>query len=311
MELNKLNANQKYLMLNHDDNVVVYLNGKEVYDKEGFVHQFIYVPIESGIIKQGKNVLAIHVKNTAGGRFLDAGIVEEVPTPTKIMAATQTNVALTATTTKYTFKCGPINLEASFTSPLLLNDIKLTARPISYITYGVMSNDKKSHNVQVYFGASSDIAVNTPNQPINASKSTSKGLSILKAGTVEQAVLKRRGDNVRIDWGYMYVAAPESYKATQIIGKQSANLQAFSDGKYTIKDKVSNIETVDLGTVLNYGNITGNMVEKYVMLGYDDIKSVQYFGEDLLPIWEKNGFEQLCRSIGAGRNRLSTGNLFV
>ncbi|MBC7416558.1 MAG: DUF4964 domain-containing protein [Pedobacter sp.] len=75
--LDKVNANAKYLVLNHDDNVVVYLNGKEVYKKEGWVNQFIYIPISDGVLKTGKNVLAIHVQNTAGGRCLDAGIVED------------------------------------------------------------------------------------------------------------------------------------------------------------------------------------------------------------------------------------------
>lgn len=288
-DISKINSSQKYLILNHDDNVVVYLNGKEIYQKEGYVHQFIYIPLSAGVLKAGKNVLAIHIKNTAGGRYLDAGIVEEIPNDTKIIAATQTDVSFKATTTKYTFTCGPIDLEASFTSPLLLNDIKLTARPVSYITYGVKSNDKKIHNVEIYFGASSDIAVNMPSQAVDVSKSQSKGLAILKAGTVEQPVLKKRGDDVRIDWGYFYVAAPDSYKATQIIGKQADNLTAFATEKYDSKNQVSDAHTLDLGTIINYGKITENLVQKHIMLGYDEVKSVQYFGEDLLPLWKKTG----------------------
>ncbi|MET4082239.1 hypothetical protein ABIB40_002197 [Pedobacter sp. UYP30] len=288
-DLSKINPGKKFLMLNHDDNVVVYLNGKEIFKKEGFVNQFIYIPIPDGVLTTGKNVMAIHVKNTAGGRFLDAGIVEDLPSSLKMLPAKQTNVSLKATTTKYTFACGPVDLEASFTSPLLLNDIKLTARPVSYITYGVKSNDKKVHNVEIYFGASSDLAVNTPNQPVDAWKSESKGLSILKAGTVTQPVLKKRGDDVRIDWGYLYVAAPNSYKATQIIGNQTDNLEAFQNSKYTSKNEVSNKLSVDLGTIINYGKITENLVQKHVLVGYDDVKSVTYFFKDLLPAWKKTG----------------------
>ncbi|MGY3055411.1 hypothetical protein ACVWYG_003627 [Pedobacter sp. UYEF25] len=287
--LDGVSDNAKYLVLNHDDNVIVYLNGQEVYKKDGWVNQFVYIPIPASALKKGRNVMAIHVKNTAGGRFLDAGIVEDAPENLEILAAKQTNVSFKATTTKFTFTCGPIDLEASFTSPLLINDIKLTARPISYLTYGVKSNDKKVHDVQIYFGASSDLSVDSPTQPINASQSEGKGLSILKAGTISQQILKKHGDDVRIDWGYVYVATPNTYKATQIIGNQTDNLQSFRDSKYTSKKQVSNAQTIDLGTIIDYGKITENLVQKHVLVGYDDLKSVQYFGEDLLPIWRKNG----------------------
>ncbi len=288
-ELSKINPGKKYLMLNHDDNVVVYLNGKEIYKKEGWVNQFIYVPIPDGVLTAGKNVLAIHVENTAGGRFLDAGIVEDLPSDINLMDAKQTDVSFKATTTKYTFTCGPVDLEATFNSPLLLNDIKLTARPVSYITYGVKSNDKKVHDVAIYFGASSDIAVNDPSQPVNVWKSENKGLSILKTGTVAQSVLQKKGDDVRIDWGYLYVAAPVDYKAIQIIGNQTDNLEAFGSSKYTSKNQMSNVEKIDLGTILNYGKVSENLVQKHVLVGYDDVKSVTYFFKDLIPVWKQTG----------------------
>lgn len=287
--MTEISKSKKYLVLQHDDNVIVYLNGQQIYKEDGYVAKYIYIPIANDVFKKGKNMLAIHVKNTAGGRFLDAGIVEDIPDNVDMLAAIQTNVSFAATTTKYNFTCGGVNLEASFTSPLLLNDINLTARPVSYISYAVKSNDNKAHQVEIYFGVSSDVAVNTPDQPVNVWKNESKGLSILKAGTVEQAILKRTGDGVRIDWGYLYVATTNAYKATQIIGEESANLAAFKSRKYTTKNQLSNVRTVDLGTIINFGKVDETPVSKHVLVGYDDLKSVQYFGEDLLPIWRKNG----------------------
>ena len=113
----------------------MYINGQKVYEKEGWVHEYIYIPLAEGILKKGENLLAIECKNTAGGRFLDAGIVEEVPQAANMLNANQTNVSVGATHTLYTFKAGGINLNLTFTSPLLLNDLNLTARPISYLTY--------------------------------------------------------------------------------------------------------------------------------------------------------------------------------
>ncbi|WP_131535418.1 glutaminase family protein [Pedobacter nototheniae] len=289
---------KKYLKLSHDDNVIVYLNTKTIYQKEGWVHEYIYIPIEDGILTDGENTLAIHCKNTAGGRHLDAGIVEEVPQGSKILTAKQTNVSFEATTTKYTFSCGKVNLDVTFTSPLLLNDINLTARPISYISYIAKSNDAKSHQVSVYFSASTNIAVNTSNQPVSAWKTSKNNLSILKAGTIEQPILQKKGDDTRIDWGYMYVAVPAKFKAQQYIGKQEENLQNFVGAKYPQQTHVLNSTQLDLSSVIPFGTVTATPVEKYVMMGYDDLKSVEYFEKALLPIWKKSGvqFENLLVS---------------
>ncbi|WP_316804065.1 glutaminase family protein [Pedobacter nototheniae] len=286
---------KKYLKLSHDDNVIVYLNTKTIYQKEGWVHEYIYIPIEDGILTSGENTLAIHCKNTAGGRHLDAGIVEEVPQGSKILTAKQTNVAFEATSTQYTFNCGQVNLQVTFTSPLLLNDINLTAKPISYISYVAKANDAKAHQVAVYFSASSNIAVNTSNQPVSAWKTSKNNLSLLKAGTVEQPILQKKGDDTRIDWGYMYVAVPAKFKAQQFIGKQDENLKNFLSGKYPQQTQRLNTTELDLSSVIPFGTVTAKPVEKYVMMGYDDLKSVEYFGKSLLPIWKKSGqsFENL------------------
>ncbi|WP_132529987.1 glutaminase family protein [Pedobacter psychrotolerans] len=281
-------ATKKYLKLNHDDNVTVYLNGHKVYEKEGWVHEYIYIPLVDGILNKGDNILAIDCKNTAGGRFLDAGIVEEVPQNATILNARQTNVSVGATNTIYTFTAGGVNLNLTFTSPLLLNDLNLTARPISYLTYSVKSADTKAHQVDVYFSASSNLAVNTPDQPVSVWKKNENNLSILKAGTVEQPVLKKKNDDLRIDWGYLYIAVPKQFKATQFFGTPIDNLQNFKTGKYPQVTQALNVKTQSLGTVIPFGAVNSKPIEKYLMLGYDDLKSVEYFGDQLLPIWKKS-----------------------
>jgi len=288
----KVSSAKKYLKLNHDDNVIVYLNGKIIYKKNGWVSDYSYLPIEDGILKTGKNVLAIHCKNTAGGRHLDAGIVEEEADHLKIAPATQTNVSIQSTTTKYTFSCGPVELQVAFTSPLLLNDIKLTARPISYINYTVKSTDTKQHHVDILFGASSNLAVNTPNQSISAWKSSKNNLSILKTGTVEQPVLKKRGDDLRIDWGYLYVAVPARFNAIQFIATQNESLKNFVDSKYPTQAQVLNSKNLNLSSIIPFGSVSSTPVDKYMMLGYDDLKSVEYFGEKLQPVWRQSGSTQ-------------------
>src|SRR3546814_10383619 len=49
----------------------------KIYSHVGWTGEFVYLPFDKKVLKQGKNLLAIHVANTAGGAWLDAGIVNE------------------------------------------------------------------------------------------------------------------------------------------------------------------------------------------------------------------------------------------
>jgi hypothetical protein len=261
-------AEKVYLKLHHDDNVVVYLNGKSIYEKTGWVHEYIYIPVNKQNLKVGKNTLAIHVKNTAGGRHIDADLVMEPASDKSVLLAKQTSVAVEATRTIYNFLCGGVNLNVTFLSPLLLDDVALTERPVSYINYVVKSADGKKHTVRVNFTASSALAVNTPSQPVTGSTEVYNGLSMLKAGTVEQPVLKKKGDDVRIDWGYMYVAVPQSYKAQQLLKKSGT--------------------MINLSTDIEFGAVSATPVSRHVLVGYDDSDPIEYFQQRLKPLWKKN-----------------------
>ncbi|MEO7802080.1 MAG: DUF5127 domain-containing protein, partial [Ginsengibacter sp.] len=199
--------NKLFLKLRHDDDVEVYINAVEVIKRPGATGKFLYLPLIDSILKKiktGTNVLAMHVVNTGGAAWLDGGLVEEpkLVSVNKTQLASQKSITINATQTSYTFTCGKADLQLTFTSPLIINDLDLLARPVSYISAKVSANDGASHDVQLYFGASTDIAVNTPLQEVKAQQYAAKGLSILKAGTTEQAVLQKKGDDLRIDWGY-------------------------------------------------------------------------------------------------------------
>ena len=73
------NLNKLFLKIQHDDNIEVFLNGEQVYDYTGWFHKYQYISLDAmkSKLKSGKNMLAIHVANTAGGAFLDAGVVYE------------------------------------------------------------------------------------------------------------------------------------------------------------------------------------------------------------------------------------------
>lgn len=281
------NFNKLFLKLQHDDDVEVYLNGETVYATKGFTGKFIYLPMNDEIkskIKKGKNILAIHVTNNVGGAWLDAGIVEEPKQPANqaIQIAVQKSVILNATQTAYEFTCGKVDLNLTFTSPLLINDLTILSRPVSYICAKMKSNDGTQHSVQLYFGASTDIAANTPMQQIRAQKYTANNLTILKAGTTEQPVLKKKGDDLRIDWGYMYIATPAAAGVKQSVSETAAMSKAFQSAA-----TISTGKHLMLNTIVNMGKINGTEKEQLILIGYDDLYSVQYFLKNLKPWWKE------------------------
>lgn len=202
-----------------------------------------------------------------------------------IAVAKQTDVTVTATRTIYRYTCGGVDVQLQFTSPLLLNNWAVLTRPVSYITVTLQSNDGKEHDAEVKLGVSTNIAVNKPDQEVKAEKLvTADGLQVLKAGTTQQPVLQKRGDDLRIDWGYMYVATPKGSNAIQNIDKATAEFPLVLKPL----DQQTGTNLI-LRTSFPRIKINNKPQEQFLMLGYDDVYSIQYFKENLPPVWRAEG----------------------
>jgi hypothetical protein len=292
--LTDTHLNKLYLKLHHDDNVEVYLNEQLIYTCQcwnGKPENFPIDDVVKNSLKKGKNVLAVHCANTAGGAWLDAGLSmepQETGKSREISLAEQKSVNVNATQTIYQFTCGAVDLRLCFTSPLLINNLDVLSRPVSYVSFKVKANDDNPHEVQLYFGASTDLAVNTPVQGVIAQRYTSGSLSLLKAGTKEQPILQKKGDDLRIDWGYVYVAAPLSQQAKQTITGAGESVKEFT-GNITRSAKPANTtqgKQLMLNTVFSLGKVGRKEQERLVLVGYDDLYAIQYFHQNLKPWWK-------------------------
>ena len=196
-------------------------------------------------------------------RFLGAGGPDDsaaLATP-----AIQQWVSVNATQTIYQIACGGVDLTLTFTSPLLLSDLELLSRPVSYVSFRLRSNDGASHPVGLSLAVSGDLARNTPDEPLKTESGMAGGLSFLRSGTEAQPVLQRKGDDVRIDWGYVYVAAPNEKGLVQT-----------GQGDW-------------MRTVFPSAPVGEDPVEKLVLIGYDERYAVEFFGRKLLPWWRSEG----------------------
>lgn len=286
-ELNKNDFEAPLLKLQYDDDVEVYLNGQLIYTGSCCAMKYNLIPLTAAL-KKGRNVLAIHVVNTGGMALLDVGIVQKAApaAPSNIQTAQQKQVRFNATQTLYAFRCGPVDLQLVFTSPLLINDLEVLSRPVSYLSATVKSADGQPHRVALNIGVSTDLATNSSAQEVGTSAYTSRQLSILKAGTTEQPILKKKGDDLRIDWGYVYVATPSDKQVKQYIATQSKPFEAARTTGKTGK-------MLTLHTEADLGEVRDQEKSQVLLLAYDDLFSLQYFGQNLRPWWNTKGTQSM------------------
>ena len=62
----------------------------------------------------------------------------------------------------------------------------------------------------VYFDVTGEWVVDKPEQKVVWRRMSNKiaGNTFISMGSVDQPILEKDGDNLRIDWGYLYVGAP-------------------------------------------------------------------------------------------------------
>jgi len=173
-ELTDLTIEKLVLQLRHDEDVEVFINGELAYscDNSCYTSDYRNYPLSDLVkskLKTGKNLLALHCMNANGWSWLDAGLGRQESVK-GMNRAVQKKVTITATQTSYVFQAGAIDLELNFLSPLIASDLDLLSRPVSFVNFKVKSNDGKTHNVELYFGVSSDFAVNKTMEEITAEK---------------------------------------------------------------------------------------------------------------------------------------------
>ncbi len=129
-------------------------------------------------------------------------------------ALEQKTLTVSPTRTVYTFSGAGIGVTLTFLTPAFPDDLDVLSRPTTYLTWEVTSSDGQPHDVRLYFDASADLAVNTPEQPVTWSRFRLGPHTALRAGSASQPVLEKFGDNLRIDWGYFYAISPSDDVAT-------------------------------------------------------------------------------------------------
>jgi len=198
--------------------------------------------------------------------------------PADLPAFPQRRLQVLPTRTVYSFEGAGIKLSITFMTPALPDDLDLLSRPVTYVTWEVQSVDGNVHHVSVDFAASGELAVNVPSQQVTAGELDVRGLKTVRIGSVEQPILAKKGDDIRIDWGYLYVSAPGLTSDVQARVINSRGESPVAAGDVAASFTFESIRVAD------------RPVTRWLMLAYDDLYSIQYMKQDLRPYWRRNGW---------------------
>jgi len=216
--------------------------------------------------------------------------------PRAMDALPQRSVEVLPTRTIYNFEGAGVHVILTFLTPALPKDLEVLSRPLTYLIWSANAVDGRQHNVQVYFDASAALAVNTADQPVEWSRFQVGGMQAMRLGSQEQPVLGKDGDNLRIDWGYLYVAAGPGQGASEAATSLMAARTAFGgaglipEGDDTETNKsAGSRNATGLAVAIPLGNVGSAPVSRHIMVAYDDLWSMTFLERRVRAYWRRNG----------------------
>src|ERR1700678_9585 len=208
----------------------------------------------------------------------------------------QTRLEVLPTRTIYEFSGAGVKVGLTFFTPALPDDLDVLSRPLTYLEWSIVSADGKEHEASVYFDAGPDMVVNGSEQAVEAARYQVDGQTVLRMGSKEQAILGKRGDDLRIDWGYLYLASDKPEGLTTVIGSRQRVRGAFeSTGALPVSDELPDAGPARRGgpsvlaLSLNFGKVGAAAVARYMMIAYDDLYSIELFNRKQRAWWRRNG----------------------
>lgn len=184
----------------------------------------------------------------------------------EVDALPQTELDITPTASIYTFENELIKLTVTFRSSLLLDDMVLFSRPVSYIEYE--AEVKTDGKFSIYFDFDAELCADDELSKIKFGKTKQS----IYCGNVNQNPLNASGDNHRINWGYFHLARTDAFVSDRY-GRFD-----YVCGREIRKHPIENEAHISNHKALA---VVSEDHKGVIPVAYDDTYSIQYFGESL------------------------------
>ena len=165
----------------------------------------------------------------------------------------QKEVKITPFVSEYLFANEKFTLTFRTWSPFLFDDFHIMATPVSYLECDVKALDGKEHRITVEFKGYDELCLGKRKKQITKYTVNIKGRKAVKMGLTNQKPLNDSGDTYAADWGYVCLCGEK--------------VSAAADGIFASAEK------------------TADEAAFSFILAYDDVYSINYFGQKLKGLW--------------------------
>lgn len=152
--------------------------------------------------------------------------------------------------------------------------------------------------MRVYVDVTGEWCVNETDQAITWQQEVQGDLTVLQVRHVEQNPLHSSGDDQRIDWGTFMLAVKQTPDVETYLDQAQIRKQFVREGEIRLKEGSTPLSQpqpvreaeLAMASVWNVGEVTGTDEKTHlIVLAYDDVYAIEYFGQPLEAYWRKDG----------------------
>ena len=210
-----------------------------------------------------------------------------------VPAMRQTSLTVLPTRTIYEFEAAGVALTLTFMTAALPHDLDLLARPVTTVEMDLRSLDGQAHRAALYIDVLGHWVVDNLAQKVIWGRHRLDDQDLLWMGSLEQPMLQKSGDDLRIDWGYLYFGSMQPAQSA-LADNSTLRGQFVDTGSLPHRDDTEMPRTIDSrpphpAMAWTYDAGTVDSASWQVILAYDDGFSVEYMQRKLRPYWRRDG----------------------
>jgi hypothetical protein len=213
-------------------------------------------------------------------------------------ALPQTRLDVWPRQTRAEFTGYGVQVSLTFWSPAFPDDAEAVSRAAAFVEVEVRALDADPHAVQVLVEVWPEFAVDVGTQPVTWRRLHLPGVTALAVGASDQRPLNAVGDDVRIDWGQLFLVAEASRVASSsLVPHPEAHASFAENGRLPDADSADvaiepnrwrEVATLDL--CFDFGQVTpggDSDASRTALLAYDEGEALEFLHRRLPPVWRQ------------------------